>query len=187
MNLWLRMLRVLIASLLRSRLAITGESVLRFRVMPHDLDINIHMNNARYLALMDLGRLDMIVRGGLWRGVLHRRWQPVIGGSLVRYRRPLKPFQAFELKSRLLAWDNKWLYIEHRIEAKGVLACHTVVRAGFVGGRGMVPSGEVMSSAGHAGPAPELPAWAGAWRDLDGLFDQQPPLMLAGKEVTCTR
>lgn len=182
MNLWLRLIRVLISSLLRPRLGYLDESVLRFRVMPHDLDINIHMNNARYLALMDLGRFDLIIRCGLWRGVWRHRWQPVIGGAVTRYRRPLKPFQAFALKSRLLAWDDKWLYIEHRIEVAGALACHTLVRGAFVGAGGVVPPAEVAAMSGHHGASPALPAWTGPWRDMDGALDQnyQP-----GKEAAC--
>ena len=44
-----------------------GMSVLRFRAWPTDLDPSLHVNNGRYLALMDLGRLDLMVGAGLWR------------------------------------------------------------------------------------------------------------------------
>lgn len=187
MNLWLRLLRVLIAAIFRPALGITGESALRFRVMPHDLDINVHMNNARYIALMDLGRLDLIVRCGIWRPVLRQRWQAVIGASLVRYRRPLRPFQAFTLKTRLLTWDEKWLYIEHRIEADGVLACQTIVRGAFLHSGGVVPPDRVAQAVGFTGIRPVIPAWVATWRDLDGAFDQQPPLVAATEELGCVR
>src|SRR6185503_3961101 len=35
------------------------ESNLSLRVWPNDLDLNIHVNNGRYLTLMDLGRMDL--------------------------------------------------------------------------------------------------------------------------------
>lgn len=185
MNLWLRLLRVFIASLFRPRLGFTEASVLRFRVMPHDLDINIHMNNARYFALMDLGRFDLIARCGLWRPVLKHRWQPVLGAALVRFRRPLRPFQPLTLTSRLLAWDEKWLYIEHRIESEGVLACHTIVRGAFVGAEGVVPPGRIIDALGLAEPSPALPPWVEAWRGLDAAIDPQPPLNVVKETVSC--
>ena len=32
------------------------------RVWPNDLDTNAHMNNGRYLTLMDLGRFDLMTQ-----------------------------------------------------------------------------------------------------------------------------
>jgi acyl-CoA thioesterase FadM len=188
MNLWFRLLKVLVAAFFRPRLALTDESRLQFRVWPNDLDINVHMNNARYLALMDLGRLDLIARSGMWRPVLRRHWQAVIGGALVRYRRPLKPFQRFTLRSRLLCWDERWIYIEHRIEADGVPACLTLVRGAFLSGGAIVPPAEVAAAAGFAGGAPEVPAWVSQWRATDdNAFDQQPPLKPVEETKTCVR
>ncbi|EPY01652.1 thioesterase family protein [Magnetospirillum fulvum] len=174
MNLWFRLLAVLVASLFRPRLALTDSSVLRFRVWPHDLDINIHMNNARYLALMDLGRLDMILRGTLWRTVLRERWQPVLAGSVVRYRRPLRPFQRFSLTSRLIAWDERWLYMEHRVETAEGLSCQALMRGAFVAKGGVVSPSAVIAAAGFSGPSPAIPAWVGSWREMDIAFEQTP-------------
>lgn len=188
MNLWLRLIKVLVAALFRPRLAMTDTSMLRFRVWPHDLDINVHMNNARYLALMDLGRFDLIVRAGLWRPMFRKRWQAVIGGALVRYRRPLKPFQPFTLASRMLCWDERWLYIEHRIEAAGVPACLTLVRAAFLKDGTIVPPQRVAAELGHVGPVPAVPAWVGQWRRADeSAFEEQSPLQAVGEETTCVR
>jgi acyl-CoA thioesterase FadM len=174
MNLWFRLLNVLIASLFRPRLDLTDPSFLRFRVLPHDLDLNMHMNNARYLALMDLGRIDFIARSGIWRPMFRQRWRPVVGGALVRFRRSLNPFQAVALTSRVVCWDAKWLYFAHRIEAGGALACLTVVRAAFVGASGVVAPAELMREAGIAGRSPQAPDWVAQWGDLDTAFAQEP-------------
>jgi acyl-CoA thioesterase FadM len=187
MNLWLRLLRVLIASFFRPRLDFTDTSELRFRVMPHDLDINIHMNNARYFALMDLGRFDLIARTGMWRLVLRRRWQPVIGSAIVRFRRPLKPFQPVTLSSRVFGWDEKWLYIEHRLDSRGVLACHTVVRGAFVGQGGVVPPSGIVALLGPDRPSPPLPAWIAAWTQAEAGLEPQPDLSVAKEAAACAR
>ena len=170
MNLWLRVLAVILSTFFRPRLSFSGPSVLRFRVWPHDLDINIHMNNARYMALMDLGRLDLIVRSGLWRTVFKLHWQPVIAAALVRFKKPLKPFQPFTMTSRVLSWDERWIYIEHIIETDRAVACHAVVRGAFVRKGQVIPPQEVVNRTGGGVSAP-LPNWVTAWRDADRAFD----------------
>ncbi len=167
MNLWLRLTRVILASLVRSRLAMMDVSRLTFRVWPTDLDFNLHMTNARYLALMDLGRMDLILRTGLWRTIARHKWAPVIGGTVVRYRRPLHAFQRVHLSSHMLTWDDKWIYIEHRLESGDRLACQAVVRSAFVGPEGTVPPPVVADAVGHRGAAPALPAWVAAWKGMD--------------------
>ncbi|MFD2234200.1 thioesterase family protein [Phaeospirillum tilakii] len=175
MSLWFRMARVLATTGRRPKLGLLDESELNFRVWPSDLDFNLHMNNARYLAVMDLGRLDLVVRGGLWRAVLRRRWQAVLAGSVVRFRRQLRPFQPFTLKTRLVGWDERWLYLDHRIEGPDGLACHALMRAAFVGPTGVVAPAEVVAEAGWNGTPPPPPAWAGAWRELDRSLEPAAP------------
>jgi len=179
MGTWIRTIGVFLAAPLRPPLALFGESRLYFRVLPSDLDLNIHMNNARYLALMDVGRIDLILRTGMWRTMWTNRWQAVLAGSLVRYRRSLKPFRKLELTSRLIGWDQKWFYIEHRIESGGVLACQAMVRGAFLGTGGIVTPSQLAATVGHADNSPELPAWVTGWNDADGAMDQGPSLAMA--------
>ena len=56
MNLIFRLLRILVWGLVGPRLDPLGRSIVSFRVWPNDLDINIHMNNGRYLTIMDIVR-----------------------------------------------------------------------------------------------------------------------------------
>lgn len=180
----IRLLRVVIASLFCDRLGPFDCSVLAFRVMPADIDINLHMNNARYLAMMDLGRWDFILRSGLWRHVLKDKLQPVIGGAVVRFRRPLRPFQPFVLRSRQITWDDRWLYLEQEIESGGRLICTAQVRAAFLHGNVTVPPSVVAGLVGAGLTAPPAPAWVQSWRDFDAGLEQRPPLAAAG-EVSC--
>lgn len=74
MNLWIGLLLLIIRARVRGALNPPQDvSKVWFRVWPHDLDPSIHMNNGRYLALMDLGRLDLLIRSGLWRALLKNR------------------------------------------------------------------------------------------------------------------
>jgi acyl-CoA thioesterase FadM len=180
----IRLLRVILASLFRERLGPFEESILSFRVMPADIDINLHMNNARYLAMMDLGRWDFILRSGFWRHVLKDKVRPVIGGAVVRYRRPLRTFQPFVLRTRQITWDDRWLYLEQNIESGDLLICTAQVRAAFLCGKSAMPPSEVAALVGAGPAAPAAPAWVQTWRDFDAGLEQQPPLLARG-EVSC--
>lgn len=151
---------------LRPRLEPLGTSVLAFRVWPNDLDVNIHMNNGRFLSVMDLGRIDLSFRIGLGRLMLRHRWAALVGGVSMRYRRSLDPFEAYELQTRLLGWDGKWFFLQQRfLKRNGDLAAEGVVRALFRGREGNVPVAEVLRHMGYEGAAPELPEAVRRWAE----------------------
>ena len=136
MNLWLRLIWVLLTAKGRGHLDIPREaSSLFFRVWPHDLDISIHMNNGRYLTMMDLGRLDFMVRSGLWRQVLNHRWTPIASAVTIRFQRELRPLQKFRLETRLLCWDAALVVMEQTfVIVGGKRDGQVAARALFKGG-----------------------------------------------------
>lgn len=150
---------------LRPPLGPLGVSVLSFRVWPNDLDVNIHMNNGRFLSVMDLGRFDLSFRTGLGRAMLKNRWKPLVGGLSMRYRRSLAPFERYELHTRLLGWDAKWFYLEQRFLKGGNLVAEGIVRALFRGRKGNVAVSEVLAQMGYEGPEPELPEAVRRWAE----------------------
>ena len=81
------------------RLGVLEEDTLRMRVWPNDIDFNLHLNNARYLNLMDYGRTHLLARTGLLRPVLQARYAAMVGAGWVTYRRSLPVFAEFELAS----------------------------------------------------------------------------------------
>ncbi len=136
MNLWLRLLAVLITSRFRAAIEPPGGlSVLNFRVWPHDLDPSIHMNNGRYLTIMDLGRLDIMLRTDLWRTVLKEGWTPIASAVAIRYRRELELFQKFTLHTRIVCWDETMVVMEQTFVIEGgPRSGQTAAQALFKGG-----------------------------------------------------
>lgn len=155
----------------KQRMGVFDESVLRFHVWPGDLDFFAHMNNGRYLSLMDSGRWDIVARLGLIGHMRRQRWITVLGGASIRFRRPMRPFQRFELRSRILGWDEKWFYISQRFEADGKVYADAAVRGLFRAPGESVPSAEVLRLVGHKGPSPALPRDVRAWADA---LDKSP-------------
>lgn len=164
MNLVLRLLYVLLRALRGPRLRALDESVVPLRVLPSDLDTNLHLNNGRYLTLMDLGRVDLLVRMGVVGEMRRRRWGAVVASAAIRFRRPLNLFQRFELRSRLLCWDDRWFYMEQRFVRAGDTAAVAIVKARFMAadGRRLSPA-EVVAATEHAMESPPMPAGVRAW------------------------
>lgn len=164
MLMMLRFIRVWLLSRLRRRIALDQSSRLPLRVWPDDLDLNFHMNNARYFSNADLGRLDWWVRTGLWQRALARGWRPLAGDASARYSRSLQPFQRYELHTRLLGWNSKWFFAEHRFVARGGVYAVLVVRYLFLGRDGSRPRPEeVLALVGWQQGSPPLPRWVELW------------------------
>lgn len=92
---------------------ILGEQSLPGLVVPHDMDL-CHMNNARFLRECDFARYSLYVRNGVFKAVRALGASMVVGASTIRYRRPLYVGEGFELRSRIVAWDDKSFYLEQR-------------------------------------------------------------------------
>lgn len=71
------------------------------------------MNNGRYLQIMDVARASWMTRTGVIETMRGMRWGASLGGGTVRFRRSLKPFQRYQVTTRLIGWDDRWFYLEH--------------------------------------------------------------------------
>jgi len=162
MNLWLRLFWLLVTAPFRPRLAMpAGASTLALRVLPSDLDISLHMNNGRYLQIMDLGRLDLIIRSGLGGAVWRNAWTPVVNAALIRFRRELRVFDRYRLETRVLGWLDQAVLIEQSfIFAGGGRDGQVAARALFKGAlydrraQRYVPVAEMMQVIGVTDPSP---------------------------------
>lgn len=130
---------------------------LHFRCLPTDLDVNWHLTNSRYFSFMDIVRVAMMIRNGAWARFRAHKLMPVLGSSSIRYRRSVRPFQAFDVTCRVLGWDDKWIFLEHRLEVGGDLAAIAIMKAAFISPSGRVATAQLLDLVGFVGPTPTLP------------------------------
>lgn len=161
MNLIVRFAMVLFGALRRSRLGLLEASTIALRVWPTDLDVQMHMNNGRYLSLMDLGRIDLLVRSGFFREARRRGWFPLVGAAAIEYRRPLKPFEGYSLTTKLLGWDERWFYLEQHFAKGNKLVAVATVKAMIRSAAGAVPTAEALGAVGVSSPSPTFTAHPG--------------------------
>jgi acyl-CoA thioesterase FadM len=158
MNLYLRLLRVIARALTSPKLAVFDTSVIQLRTWPVDVDVR-RANNGRYITLMDLGRMDYLCRTGILQEVVRRRWTPLVAGLTIRYRRSLVLLRPFELHSRLLWWDERFVYFEQRFVQDGETAAIALLRTALKDGRDTVPTEAMARAFGfptHPPPCPDV-------------------------------
>jgi acyl-CoA thioesterase FadM len=147
-------------------LDILGEDELRMRVWPNDIDLNLHMNNARYLSVMDYARMHLLARTGLLEHIIRSRWQALVGAVWVTYRRSLPLFSQFTLTSRLICWDERWFYIEQTFAcAKGQCAIGWV-KGALRNKDGTLNPQAVIDNVSNGAYSPEMPEALAAWNQL---------------------
>ncbi|MBD3677598.1 MAG: acyl-CoA thioesterase [Rhodobacteraceae bacterium] len=135
---------------------------------PWDLDVWMELNNGRTLTLFDLGRIPMAMRMGLTRVLREKRWGITVAGSSVRYRRRVRLFDRVEMRSRVLGWDERFLYVEQTMwRSNGACANQILLRNAITGPNGIVPTADVAAALGISAESPELPGWVKAWIDAD--------------------
>ncbi len=130
---------------------------------PWDLDVWFELNNGRTLTFFDLGRSVLFHRMGTTRTMMHNGWGAAVAGASVRYRRRVKMFQRVEMQSRLLGWDDRFLYVLQSMWRKGDCTSQALIRSAVTNASGIVAPARVAAATGVDPQSPPLPGWVSAW------------------------
>lgn len=97
-------------------------------------DYYLHKSNSSYFSDLDLARLHTtmcLLKHGVPRGRLATeddlrrdpglpgRWTIMLGGVLCLFRREIKPYEPYEVWTRILAWDRKWCFLVSHFVRRG--------------------------------------------------------------------
>ena len=125
-------------ALIRARLnpKIKGTETLTnsFRVWITDVDVSI-MNHAAILTIFETGRVQLMVRSEFLKVATKHKWFVPLQSISVQYYRPLKAFQKAEVHTRISYVDEKWIYIEQKIERHGKVVAACICRSTIKDGR----------------------------------------------------
>lgn len=164
MNLYLRLLWTLLR--VRFLKQMGREEVLerQFRVLPNDLDINGHMNNGRYLTLIDLMIVEYFARIGFLKVLMKNGWRPMSGGAVITYRKDLKPFQKYTLRYFHAASDEYWNFMRFEfLKMDGTLSAAGYVKGAAVSKKGLVQTETCFRKLGVEMPNDPLPKAVEHW------------------------
>jgi len=136
----------------------------QFTVLPNDLDALLHVNNGVYLTLMDLGRVDLLLRSDAYYAIRKEGWYPVLAAETIRFKRSLKLFQKFIIRTSVIGWDERSIYLEQLFISKGKLVAKAVVDARFLKKKGgIVTPAELLAFLEIDQSSSELPDWVATW------------------------
>ncbi|KAI5776403.1 hypothetical protein EDC01DRAFT_682687 [Geopyxis carbonaria] len=95
------------------------------RAPPLECDVNGHKSNSTYFSDLDIARTHLVCHLTKRAFALRREaGQPVmyvaLAGVVALFRKELKPLQRYEISSRVLGWDRKWVWVvSHFVAPEG--------------------------------------------------------------------
>ncbi|KAI1414044.1 hypothetical protein F5Y13DRAFT_159621 [Hypoxylon sp. FL1857] len=88
-----------------------------------EIDLNMHKSNSSYFSDVDIARTHLVctlfargieqMRGGTaaYTGAKKPVFGLALGGVSCNFKRELRPYEEYEMWSKILTWDEKWIYI----------------------------------------------------------------------------
>jgi acyl-CoA thioesterase FadM len=163
-NLYFRLVLLWLRARRRGAVDLWDTVATPFQVLPTDLDVFGHLTNSRYMTLMDIGRTDLLLRSGFWSKMKEQGWYPVVAGQTITYRKSLQPWQRFELRTRVVGFDDRWGYIEQHFCVGTTVYAQAFVRTRFLKrSGGSVEHDELEKLAGGFPASLEVPEWLRQW------------------------
>ena len=153
---WLRFLLTFLGARRRPALPVGEESRLRLRAWPTECDA-AWLNHGALLCHMECGRIDIMVRTGFLALARRRGWYLPLAAVSVRFDRPLRRLQRFDLASRIVWWDETAIWIEHRVTREGKPVATALARNLVREGRQPVAPERILRELGLTATRPERP------------------------------
>ena len=165
MNLLFRLLRMLLFSSRRPKLDYFAKCITRFRVWPTDLDVLGHMNNGKYFSIMDLARVDLMIRCGMANKMRANGIYPVISAETIHFRKSLKVFRWFDVQTQFFGWDDKHVWLEQIFMRNDEIYARALVRGRMLHKSGKkISIQECVELLGIPSPSPALPDYILQWK-----------------------
>ncbi|WEW56702.1 hypothetical protein PRK78_002150 [Emydomyces testavorans] len=93
---------------------------------PIECDYNLHKSNSTFFSDLDINRAQLLIalfngmpRWSATPGGEEKSLRVALGGTSCVFKREIKPLQQYEVWSRVLTWDETWLYIWSYFVKKG--------------------------------------------------------------------
>lgn len=168
MNLYLRLLWTLLRVKFLKPISIDEPLEREFHVLPNDLDLNGHMNNGRYLTLLDLMIIEFFARTGFLKVLMKHGWRPMSGGSVITYRKGLRPFQKYRIRYSHAASNEVWNFMHFEfLTMDGEICAAGYMKGAAVSRRGFVPNSVSYGKMGVEPDTRPLPKAVSHWLDSE--------------------
>ena len=166
MNMLIRWLRIILTALLNPKRPTTDTFVSNYRVGLHDLGWRDHLPNYRFLSFMELGACHYFFGTRIsCSKSLDRR---MISAQQVIYLKPVKPFQALQMRTSLLGWDHKYFFMRHDFYSGDKLLAIGLVKEACIGGGKVLTPAHLLKADGESHPVIE--SWLASHSQVKAMF-----------------
>lgn len=102
-----------------------------------ECDYNLHKSNSTYFSDLDASRSHLVcslLRQGIQRLIdnpglvlmpdgkpAKGHWSIMLGSVFCSFKKEIKPLESYEMWTRILCWDRKWMYIVTHFVKKGAV------------------------------------------------------------------
>ncbi|WP_313652263.1 thioesterase family protein [Pseudomonas soli] len=139
MNLYIRLLLAILRGFFKPPMALTETLQRTLRVWPNDIDINKHMNNGRYMTIVDLFMLELCLRAKILIPAFKLGWKPMLGGNLVVYKKQLSMFEQYTAEFSICCLVESWTYFQYTFfNRAGEVVVTGYSKGAWVGRKGLV-------------------------------------------------
>lgn len=153
---WFRLLLIYMRAAFREKISVTDTACLSFIVLPHEVDLK-YMNNSCFWAIAEMGLMNILFRTGLVNICRQNRWVPLVRSQKIVYKRPLKRFDRYQLETKLISWDERWLYFRQTFIRNRLLIANSLVKVLFMSKDGSrISSQNVLASLGVTSASPQV-------------------------------
>ncbi|WP_298900088.1 acyl-CoA thioesterase [uncultured Psychroserpens sp.] len=140
---WIRLIIAMLTAKFKKKLSGTETVTKTFRVWITDIDVSV-MNHAAIMTVLETGRIDLMVRSNFFKVATKNKWFFPSQAISIQFYRPLKVFQKADIHTRISYVDEKWIYVEQKIERKGKIVAACIVKNTIKKGRETIPTSEIM-------------------------------------------
>lgn len=142
----------------------------KVRVGFSDLDLNGHLTNSRYLAFMDLGRLELIRTLDLIKPMLKKGWMPVLSTVNCSFIKEIPRGSLVDLRTSIVGFNKKYWFIRQQFYVNDKLYAQALCRGLFTSKKGNVCPFEVINHYRSTNPVDEvsetIPQYIGPWEEF---------------------
>ncbi|RQM05610.1 hypothetical protein DH86_00001652 [Scytalidium sp. 3C] len=141
-----------------------------------ECDYNLHKSNSTYYSDLDVARSHLVCAllqpgmHALQNNVKNKlvldsagkpvrgKWGIMLGGVHCSFKREIKPYQSYEMWTRLLCWDRKWIYVVTHFVKKGTVRpkAYVLSDGSWFGGKSYTFKGDEDSVEGAAAAVDDI-------------------------------
>ena len=121
-----------------------------------NLDINIHMNQAEYIANAEAARWAFAGEVGFGSNIFSKTpWVFVLGGQSVKYKKEMKWGQRYKILTTIDAVDDKWFYLSHLFvdQSEKIVFAHVLAKQIILCRKQPVPPSQLLKQVGYTDAA----------------------------------